>query len=112
MESGVLKTTNILVVEDNDDHFLIVQLIFEQDGPSWKIHRAASIGEARRWIDDHRGQDFLIISDYRLPDGSRPGPDSGSRTAGGSDLSFHYHDGSWVGEAGSFGYAIREPWTT
>lgn len=69
MESGVLKTTNILVVEDNDDHFLIVQLIFEQDGPSWKIHRAASIGEAHRWIDDHRGQDFLIISDYRLPDG-------------------------------------------
>ncbi len=70
MESGVLKTTDILVVEDNDDHFLIVQLIFEQDGPSWKIHRAASIGEARRWIDDHRGQDFLIISDYRLPDGA------------------------------------------
>jgi tetratricopeptide (TPR) repeat protein len=69
MESSVLKTTDILVVEDNDDHFLIVQLIFEQDGPSWKIHRAASIGEARRWIDDHRGQDFLIISDYRLPDG-------------------------------------------
>ena len=70
IESGVLKTTNILVVEDNDDHFLIVQLIFEQDGPSWKIHRAASIGEARKWIDDHRGQDFLIISDYRLPDGT------------------------------------------
>jgi len=70
IESDVLQTTDILVVEDNDDHFFIVQLIFEQDGPSWKIHRAASIGEARRWIDDHRGQDFLIISDYRLPDGT------------------------------------------
>ncbi len=70
IESGVLKTTDILVVEDNDDHFLIVQLIFEQDGPIWKIHRAASIGEARKWIDEHRGQDFLIISDYRLPDGT------------------------------------------
>jgi len=69
IESDVSQTTDILVVEDNDDHFLIVQLIFEQDGPSWKIHRAASIGEARRWIDNHRGQDFLIISDYRLPDG-------------------------------------------
>jgi len=69
-ESAAKQTTDILVVEDNDDHFLIVQLIFEQDGPSWKIHRAASIGEARRWIEDHRGQDFLIISDYRLPDGT------------------------------------------
>ena len=70
IKSGVMQTTDILVVEDNDDHFFIVQLIFEQDGPSWKIHRAATIGEARRWIEDHRGGDFLIISDYRLPDGT------------------------------------------
>lgn len=70
IKSGVMRTTDILVVEDNDDHFFIVQLIFEQDSPSWKIHRAATIGEARRWIEDHRGGDFLIISDYRLPDGT------------------------------------------
>jgi DNA-binding response OmpR family regulator len=70
VESAGKQTTDILLVEDDEDHFFMVQWIFEQDGPSWKVNRVASIGAARIWIDDHRGLDFLIISDYRLPDGT------------------------------------------
>jgi DNA-binding response OmpR family regulator len=64
------QMTDILLVEDDEDHFFMVQWIFEQDSPSWKVNRVASIGAARIWIEDHRDQDFLIISDYRLPDGT------------------------------------------
>ncbi len=70
MKSGENQTTDILLVEDDDDHSFIVQLIFENDDPGWKVHRVASIGGARSWIEDHRSQDFLIISDYHLPDGT------------------------------------------
>lgn len=64
------QITDILLVEDDDDHFLIIQLIFEHDNLNWKVNRVASVAGARRWIEDHRGGDFLIISDYRLPDGT------------------------------------------
>ncbi|MFZ2472143.1 MAG: response regulator [Methanothrix sp.] len=60
----------ILLVEDEEAHALLVRRIFEEKDDEWKIDLAASIGEAKKWINEHVGKDFLVISDYRLPDGT------------------------------------------
>lgn len=60
----------ILLVEDEEAHALLVRRIFEENDDEWKIDHVTSIGEAKKWIDGHIGQDFLVISDYRLPDGT------------------------------------------
>ena len=72
MQSSVGKKDikQILLVEDEEAHALLVRRIFEENDDDWKIDRAETIGEAKRWISEHTGQEFLVISDYRLPDGT------------------------------------------
>ncbi|MFA6372032.1 MAG: response regulator [Methanothrix sp.] len=72
MQSSVGKKEikQILLVEDEEAHALLVRRIFEEKDDDWKIDLATSIGEAKKWINEHIGQDFLVISDYRLPDGT------------------------------------------
>jgi len=72
MESseGQKDIKQILLVEDEEAHALLVRRIFEENDGGWKIDHATSVGEAKKWIDEHSGQDFLVISDYRLPDGT------------------------------------------
>ncbi len=67
---GQRDIKQILLVEDEEAHALLVRRIFEESDDGWKIDDAASVGEAKRWINEHSGQDFLVISDYRLPDGT------------------------------------------
>jgi len=72
MESskGQEERTSILLVEDEEAHALLIKWIFEEDANGWKVDHVDSIEKARRWIADHNGQDFLVVSDYRLPDGT------------------------------------------
>ncbi len=72
MQSSVGKKDikRVLLVEDEESHALLVQRIFEENDACWKIDHATSIREAKKWINEHTGQDFLVISDYRLPDGT------------------------------------------
>jgi FixJ family two-component response regulator len=49
---------------------LLIRRIFEENDCGWKIDHVESIGGAKKWINEHTGQDFLVISDYRLPDGT------------------------------------------
>ncbi len=67
---GKKDIKQILLVEDEEAHALLVRRIFEKNDGDWKIDDATSIREAKMWIDEHSGQDFLVISDYRLPDGT------------------------------------------
>jgi DNA-binding response OmpR family regulator len=67
---GEKEIKQILLVEDEEAHALLVRRIFEENDRCWKIDHAATIGEAERWINEHNGRDFLVISDYRLPDGT------------------------------------------
>ncbi|HWQ18336.1 MAG TPA: response regulator [Methanotrichaceae archaeon] len=60
----------VLLVEDEEAHASLIQRVFEDENRGWKIHHVCSINDARIWIDEHKGQDFLVISDYRLPDGT------------------------------------------
>lgn len=66
------KTMPILLVEDEEAHALLVQWIFDEDkeGNGWRVDHVDTIKSARRWVEDHLGQEFLVISDYRLPDGT------------------------------------------
>lgn len=72
MQSSVGKKDikQILLVEDEEAHALLIRRIFEENDCGWKIDHVESIGEAKKWINEHTGQDFLVISDYRLPDGT------------------------------------------
>ncbi|MEI6104638.1 MAG: response regulator [Methanothrix sp.] len=72
MQSSVGKKDikQILLVEDEEAHALLVRRIFEENDADWKIDRAETIGDAKKWINEHTGQEFLVISDYRLPDGN------------------------------------------
>jgi FixJ family two-component response regulator len=67
---GEKDIKQILLVEDEEAHALLIRRIFEENDARWKIDHVESIGKARRWINEHIGQDFLVISDYRLPDGN------------------------------------------
>ncbi|MDQ1261100.1 MAG: Methanosis regulatory protein FilR1 [Euryarchaeota archaeon] len=72
MQSSVGKKDikQILLVEDEEDHALLIRRIFEENDGEREIDHVKSIGEAKKWINEHIGQDFLVISDYRLPDGT------------------------------------------
>lgn len=64
------RVSLVLLVEDEEAHASLIQRVFEEENRGWKIHHVCSINDARRWIDEHNSQDFLVISDYRLPDGT------------------------------------------
>ncbi len=67
---GEKDIKQILLVEDEEAHAQLIRRIFEENDSGWKIDHVESIGKAKKWINEHIGQDFLVISDYRLPDGN------------------------------------------
>lgn len=84
-EKGIKQ---ILLVEDEEAHALLIQRIFEENGGGWKIDHVESIAKAKRWIDEHTGQGFLVISDYRLPDGN--GLDLTGGAEGSTEMMFPF----------------------
>lgn len=65
------ETRTIMLVEDEEAHAAMICRIFEEDSPNWSIHHVTSIGEAFKWLEQNRvSPPKLVISDYRLPDGT------------------------------------------
>ncbi|NOT06491.1 MAG: PAS domain S-box protein [Anaerolineales bacterium] len=58
---------HILLIEDEDPHAELIQRAFEDQDARILIHRAKSLGEARKQILVQ--EPALIIADWRLPDG-------------------------------------------
>ncbi len=57
----------ILIVEDDDAHFELIQRHFEDESSRVKIFRAKCIAEAKEFILQNKPT--LILTDWRLPDG-------------------------------------------
>jgi DNA-binding response OmpR family regulator len=85
---GEKDIKQILLVEDEEAHALLIRRIFEENDARWKIDHVESIGKARKWMNEHIGQDFLVISDYRLPDGN--GLDLTGRAEGPMEMMFPF----------------------
>ncbi len=64
------KDNKVLLVEDEDAHAAIIIRVFEENSSAWKIDRVSTIGDALKWLDRNKNRSFLVISDYRLPDGT------------------------------------------
>lgn len=64
------KDKKVLLVEDEDAHAAIIIRVFEENSSAWKIDRVSTIGDALKWLDGNKNKSFLVISDYRLPDGT------------------------------------------
>ena len=63
MQSSVSEKDikQILLVEDEEAHALLIRRIFEENDCGWKIDHVESIREAKKWINEHTGQDFLDL---------------------------------------------------
>ncbi|HCC55580.1 MAG TPA: hypothetical protein DEQ20_11800 [Desulfobulbaceae bacterium] len=57
----------ILIVEDEDDHFELIQRGFGDKDPGFRLERASTIQEARLQIATLAPT--LVITDWKLPDG-------------------------------------------
>jgi DNA-binding NtrC family response regulator len=57
----------ILIVEDENDHYLLVERALSSLVPPNRLERARSLGEARRQIA--KAVPALVITDWKLPDG-------------------------------------------
>ncbi|MFH0736368.1 MAG: PAS domain S-box protein [bacterium] len=57
----------ILIVEDDDAHFDLIQRNLESESSLYKIVRAKSISEAKYFILNNKY--IIILTDWRLPDG-------------------------------------------
>ena len=57
----------ILVVEDDDNHAVLIQRSFEDAPEEFRLEIAGSISDAKRLIHLHSPR--LVLTDYRLPDG-------------------------------------------
>ena len=64
------KDNKVLLVEDEDAHAAIIIRVFEENSSAWKIDSVSTIGDALKWLDRNKNKSFLVISDYRLPDGT------------------------------------------
>ena len=62
-----VEKIHILLIEDEDPHAELIQRAFENQDARILIHRARSLGEARKQILVQ--EPALIIADWRLPDG-------------------------------------------
>jgi DNA-binding response OmpR family regulator len=82
------RVASVLLVEDEEAHASLVQRVFEEENQGWEIHHVCSIKGARAWIECHGGQDFLVISDYRLPDGTGLDLTDGAENPSGMEFPF------------------------
>ena len=62
-----VEKIHILLIEDEDPHAELIQRAFENQDARILIHRARSLGEARKQLLVQ--EPALIIADWRLPDG-------------------------------------------
>jgi len=60
---------SVLLIEDEEAHAELVRRIFTENKPEWKIYHVSRLGDAFKWLDENEPPS-LIISDYRLPDGT------------------------------------------
>ena len=61
----------ILLVEDDDMHAELILNAFQESKSDWKIHRVISIKEATKRLKEiENKQPFVVVTDYRLPDGT------------------------------------------
>jgi signal transduction histidine kinase len=70
MRTMSTKDTKVLLVEDEVAHATFVIRVFEENSSAWKIDHVSTIGDALKWLDENKNTHFLVISDYRLPDGT------------------------------------------
>jgi len=62
------STAHILLVEDNEDHAALIARAFESHSGHTKLEVAGSIAEARALMAESTPD--LVLTDYRLPDGT------------------------------------------
>ena len=58
----------VLVVEDDDNHAELIQDSFRHDGSGFRMEIVGNLHDARKAIE--RQPPSIVLSDYRLPDGS------------------------------------------
>jgi len=63
------ELTRVLLVEDDPAHAELVRRAFEMRGQQVQLQVAETLAEARRCLDAPSGLPYLVISDWRLPDG-------------------------------------------
>jgi DNA-binding NtrC family response regulator len=68
-ESGK-RTNTILLVEDNEAHAKFITRVFNEDALPWQINHVATLSDALEWLEENKKGNCLVISDYRLPDGT------------------------------------------
>ncbi|MBN1459894.1 MAG: response regulator [Armatimonadetes bacterium] len=73
--SRTVRVGDVLVVEDNEDHFLLVMEAFESAGIKNPVYRATTTAQAREYVAGLAQRDggnlpCVILLDVHLPDGS------------------------------------------
>lgn len=59
------------MIEDEESHAELVRRPFEENSAEWGIYHVVSICEALKWLEESKNNlPSLVISDYRLPDGT------------------------------------------
>ncbi|MGD0952592.1 MAG: response regulator [Methanotrichaceae archaeon] len=64
------KDNTVLLVEDEESHAAFITRIFEENSSAWKIDHVSTLADALKWLKENKNKFFLVISDYRLPDGT------------------------------------------
>lgn len=60
----------VLLVEDEESHAAFITRVFEENSSAWKIDHVSTLADALKWLKENKNKSFLVISDYRLPDGT------------------------------------------
>ena len=64
------KDNTVLLVEDEESHAAFITRIFEENSSTWKIDHVSTLSGALKWLKENKNKSFMVISDYRLPDGT------------------------------------------
>ncbi len=64
------KDNTVLLVEDEESHAAFITRVFEENSSAWKIDHVSTLSGALKWLKENKNKSFLVISDYRLPDGT------------------------------------------
>lgn len=68
---GQKAIKSVLVIEDEDAHAMLIERVFEENGPGWHLIHKATVGDAKEWLTGNKDRlPDLVISDYKLPDGT------------------------------------------
>jgi CheY-like chemotaxis protein len=66
------KQAKLLIVEDRDDHWVLIQHALRQCLPTVSVHRTATVQQTLTQLDEWQFQDWdqpkLILTDLYLPD--------------------------------------------